>query len=91
MDVVLSVSLDEKYELNEATIANKIKTAVLEYFNIDNREFGETFYPDDLGRHVFDVVPEARLAVIDNYKDAVRLDFNEILQLNNLTVNFQYV
>jgi len=91
MDVVLSVSLDEKYEINEATISNKIKTAVLDYFNIDNREFGETFYPDDLGRHVFDVVPEARLAVIDNYKDAVRLDFNEILQLNNLTVNFQYV
>ena len=91
MDIILNVSLDQKYELNEATIANKIKVATLDYFNLDNREFGETFYPDDLGRHIFDAVPEARLAVIDNYKDAVRLDFNEILQLNNLTVNFQYV
>ena len=91
MDIVLQVSLDGKYEINEASVSNKIKSAVLDYFNLDNREFGETFYPDDLGRHVFDRVPEIRLATIDNYKDAVRLDFNEILQLNNLTINFQYV
>jgi len=91
LDITLNLSVDAKYKSIESNIANAVSRVVTEYFNLDNREFGETFYPDDLGKEIFTQVPQVRLAVIDNYKEPIILDFNEIIQLNNFILNFNYV
>ena len=36
-------------------------------------------------------VEEIRFATIDNIPEAIQVNFNEIVQLNNYTLNFYYV
>ena len=42
--------------------------------------------PQEVAREVFGI-PEIRYATVDNFSDTVKVDFNEIIQLNNLTIN----
>jgi hypothetical protein len=61
------------------------------YFNVDNREFGEDFFPEEVARDIFTEVSEVRVARVTNYDQPLPLEFNEILQLNNVQVIFNYV
>jgi hypothetical protein len=36
-------------------------------------------------------IPEVRYATIDNVPEVVKINFNEIIQLNNYTLNISYV
>ena len=58
--------------------------------NSDNRDFGQTLVISDLNRTIFEV-DEVRMSSIDNLNENVLIDFNEIIQLNNLTINFEYL
>ena len=87
----VELTLDEKFRRNEGIIKSKVSNVITSYFNVDNREFGEIFYPDDVARQIFTTVPEVRVASVMNFKDRVNLEFNEILQLNNFSVVFRYV
>ena len=55
---------------------------------LDNMEFGETLVVADLNREIFEV-PQVRYSTIDNVSDDIHVDFNEIIQLNNLTINVE--
>ena len=90
MDVVLTARVDREVKANEETIKLKIRDAVLNFFNVDNTDFGREFNPQQLSREVFSV-PEVRFATIDNFPNTVKVDFNEIIQLNNLTINIERV
>lgn len=90
MDLVLTARIDREVKANEETIKLKIRDAVLSYFNVDNTDFGREFNPQDLARAVF-AVPEVRFATVDNFPEPVKVDFNEIIQLNNLTINIERV
>lgn len=91
LDLNIRITLDRKYQPNETHIKSKISRAINNYFNVDNREFGEAFYPDDVAREIFSEVDEVRIAEVTNYKDPVQLEFNEILQLNNFLLTMNYV
>ena len=54
--------------------------------NVDNREFGEDFNVSEMNRQIFEV-DEVRYSSIDNVEKDITIDFNEIIQLNNLTIN----
>jgi hypothetical protein len=54
--------------------------------NVDNRDFGEDLIIAELNRKIFEV-DEVRWSTVDNVGQDVRIDFNEIIQLNNLTIN----
>jgi len=56
--------------------------------DVDNMDFGKTLVIADLNRAIFEV-PEVRFSTIDNVSENIHVDFNEIIQLNNLTINVQ--
>ena len=58
--------------------------------NVDNRDFGERVKLSDLQRQIFSV-PEIRFSNIDNFSEDIQLGFNEILQLNNVEINIEFV
>ena len=55
---------------------------------VDNREFGEDFNVAEMNRQIFEV-EEVRYSTIDNVDKDITIDFNEIIQLNNLTINIE--
>ena len=63
---------------------------MLNYLSIDNTEFGEDLIVADLNRQIFQV-DEVRFSTLDNVDQDVRIDFNEIIQLNNLIINVEYL
>ena len=62
----------------------------LSFFDLSKREFGERIRVDELNRELF-TIPEIRFSKLDNLTDDIKLSFNEILQLNNLEINIEYV
>jgi len=86
LDLVVTARIDRELRENSEIIKLKIRDAILSYFNVDNRSFGQSFEPADLARVVFQI-PEVIFASVDNYPETVLIDFNEIIQLNNLTIN----
>ena len=91
VDLVVTISVSDKFKPNEGEIIRKASTEVSNFFNVDNREFGERLLLADINRAVFDNVDEVRICRVDNLDNDIRLEFNEILQLNNLVINIEYV
>jgi predicted phage baseplate assembly protein len=86
IDLIITARIDREVKSNEETIKLKIRDAVLSYFNVDNRLFGQEMNPQEVAREIFNI-PEVRYATVDNFPETVKVDFNEIIQLNNLTIN----
>ena len=90
LDLVVTVKVDKEQQNNQSTIISKVRGKILNYMNSDNRDFGQTLVISDLNRTIFEV-DEVRMSSIDNLNENVLIDFNEIIQLNNLTINFEYL
>ena len=90
LDLNVTIRVDSKYESREESIKNKVRSQILKYFSVDNNDFGKEFNPQDLTRTIFDI-PEVRFATIDNVPNAIKMNFNEIVQINNFTLNVVYV
>lgn len=90
LDLVITARIDREIREQEEIIKTQIRDIILNYMNIGNREFGQEFNPQDLARAIFqnDYVI---FATVDNYPEVVKVDFNEIIQLNNLTINITRV
>lgn len=90
LDLVLTITCDRKYKLKEDEIKLKVRDKILTYFNVDNTDFGESFIPQDLVRSLVEI-PELRYVTIDNIVGNVNVDFNEIIQLNNISLSISYI
>ena len=88
LDLVTTIRIDQADEENQDQIKAKVRDKILTYMNVDNREFGEDLSVAEINRQIFEV-EEVRFSTIDNVDQDVPLDFNEIIQLNNLTINVQ--
>ncbi len=86
LDIVITLRIDKRFIGNEELVKLKARDKVLEFFNADNNDFGKALISIELIRKVFEVT-EVRYATVDNLDEVTRVDFNEILQLNNLTIN----
>lgn len=86
LDLVVSIKIDKEEEENQSSIKNKVRDRVLAYMNADNRDFGQDLNIAELNRQIFEV-DEVRFSTIDNLDQNVPIDFNEIAQLNNLSIN----
>lgn len=86
IDIFVTINVEKKFKNFQSDIKNKVRNRILEYFNVDNAEFGEPFQPQDLVRFIIEV-PEVRFATIDNVDSPIIIDFNEIIQVNNFTIN----
>lgn len=90
LDLQISLRLDKKYEYSENSIKAKVSSKIETFFNTDNMDFGKSFNPQDLMYSIFEV-EEVRFATIDNVPETIQVNFNEIVQLNNFTLNIYYV
>jgi len=86
LDLVVSIRIDKKLLPKEEEIKGKVRQKLQDYFHVDNMDFGKTLVLADLNREIFSV-PEVRFSTVDNLTDDVQVDFNEIIQLNNFTIN----
>ena len=90
LDLVVTVKVDLEEQSRESEILSKVRNSILRFFNVDNRSFGESLSIADLNRAIFEV-DEVRYSTIDNIQQNINIDFNEIIQLNNLTINVEYL
>ena len=90
LDLVVTVFCDEAFRSLEEKIKNSAATTIRNHFSYTNFGFGEGFVPQELNRLIYDIT-EIRYSTIDNVKDPIQVNFNEIIQLNNLTVNISFI
>ena len=90
LDLRITVRLEKKYQYLESSIRQKAVLKINQFFNMDNNDFGKPFVPQDLMYSLFEI-PEIRFATIDNVPDTIQISFNEIIQLNNYSLNINYV
>ena len=90
LDLVVTVHVDREQKGNQSQILSEVRGKILRYMNCDNRDFGQALVLSDLNRTIFEV-ETVRISSIDNLNNNILVDFNEIIQLNNLTINFEYL
>ena len=90
LDLITTIYVDEEQRGNETQVVAKVRGKILTFMNADNREFGDPLVLADLNRVMFEV-EEVRFSEVDNLKKNVLIDFNELIQLNNLTINISYL
>jgi len=86
LDLVLTVRVDRELENQQQAIEQEVSDVIRQHFNIDNADFGQPFVSSELTREIFRL-PTVRFATIDNVPEEIKVDFNEIIQLNNFTIN----
>ena len=86
LDLVITVRVDKEELPREASIKIKVMDEIQHFFNVNNIDFGKAFIPESLNRKIFEI-DEVRWATIDNVDSAIRVQFNEIIQLNNVSLN----
>ena len=86
LDLVVTVRIDKELERMEPEIQTVVRDNILKYFFVDNIEFGQALYLQDLARSIHNV-EAVRFATVDNISDDIMVEHNEIIQLNNLTIN----
>lgn len=86
LDLVMTVRIDRELNNVQQQIEQEVAEKIREHFNIDNTDFGQPFIASELNRKVFRL-PNVRFATIDNLPEITEVDFNEIIQLNNFTIN----
>ena len=86
LDLAITIRIDKEEEENQDAIKTKVRDKILTYMNADNRDFGEDLNIAELNRQIFEV-EEVRYSSVDNLDQDITIDFNEIAQLNNLTIN----
>jgi hypothetical protein len=85
LDIFVTINIERKFKNFETEIKNKVADRILQYFNTDNSDFAEPFVPQDLVKYILEI-PEVRYATVDNVDSTIKIDFNEIIQLNNFTI-----
>lgn len=90
VDLVVTVFIDSNRKRFEEEIKRKTATAIQNYFTIDSRDFGEGLSLGELTAEVLRV-PEVRFFKVDNLNGDVSINFNEVIQLNNLELNVEFV
>ena len=86
VDLVTTINIDSSDKQDESIIITKVRDKILNYMNVDNRDFGQSLSLPELNRVIFEV-PEVRFSTIDNLDQDISVEFNEIIQLNNLSIN----
>tara|TARA_R110000824_G_scaffold62437_3_gene165362 strand:- start:2753 stop:4315 length:1563 start_codon:yes stop_codon:yes gene_type:complete len=90
IDLVVSVNVDKELRGRAEVIKAQARSAIQNFFLVDNNDFGKTLVLQDLNRKIFEI-DDIRFSTIDNLTKDVPVDFNEIIQLNNLTVILNFV
>lgn len=87
LDLVITVSIESYLFPQESRIKTEVRDAVVSYFNNENFDFGTSFRSVDFTKSISTEVPDARYVEVDNIPKEISVDFNEVIQLNNVVIN----
>ena len=90
VDLVVTIKVDQKEKNNQTEILATVSRQISEFMSVDNRDFGQSLSIGELNRKIFEV-PQVRYSTIDNFDKDIEVDFNEIIQLNNFTINIDFL
>ena len=91
LDLVMTINVDRSLQGVESTIVSRVSELVNNYFLSDNVDFGDPIIFANLNKTIF-TIDEVIFSTIDNFKEEmIAVDFNEVIQLNNLIINVNYV
>ena len=90
LDLIVTIRVEDFNKVREEEIKLKARDKVLKYFDVDNFDFGKDLNLAELNKTIVEV-EDVVYSTVDNVSENVYIDFNEILQLNNLTINVQYL
>lgn len=89
-DLVTTIRINRSDKENQSQIVSKVRDKLLKYMSPDNRNFGQTLSVAELNRQIFEL-DEVIFSTIDSLQEDLKVDFNEIIQLNNLTINVELI
>ena len=90
LDLVTTLYVDRSQKLSSEDIKQRIAGLIVEFFSTTNVDFGTPFILAKLINYVIKD-PGVRFFSIDNFPNDIYVDFNEIIQLNNIEINTQFV
>ncbi len=90
IDLVITITIDKELDQREEAIKANVAQTLQNYLSSNNRDFGEDLSLGKLSKEVFQI-QDVRFSTIDNYDSDIVIEFNEIIQLNNLTINVNKV
>ena len=91
LDLVMTISVDKNLLPREGEIKAQTRNAVLDYFNNQKFDFEDPFIITDFTRIIFNSIDTVRFATVDNVASDIYIEFNEIIQLNNVIINVKGV
>ena len=90
LDIIITLYIDISLVDYEETIKAEATKAIQGFFAYDRFGFSKSFIPEELNRNLFNL-NRVRYSTIDNVKTTITPDFNEVIQLNNITLNVSYI
>ena len=90
LDLASTLYIDRTQKLSSEDIKKRVGDRILTFFSTDSRDFGNPLILSELVNYVLED-PGVRYFSIDNYADDIHVDFNEIIQLNNIELKVQFV
>ena len=90
LDMAGTLYIDRTQKLSSEDVKRRVADRIVTYFSINTRDFGTPLILADLINYILED-PAVRFFSIDNYENDIYVDFNEILQLNNIEMNVQFV
>ena len=90
IDLSLTLRVDRAYREIEEEVKLNVGSIITSFFSVGESQFGKDFLKVELERAIFNL-PQIRFATLDNIPDVVRLDPNEIIQLNNFSLDLVFV
>jgi hypothetical protein len=90
LDLAGTLYVDRSQKLSSEDVKQRIANRIVEFFSVTTRDFGTPLILSDLINYILED-PGARFFSIDNYENDIYVDFNEIIQLNNIEMNVQFV
>jgi len=90
LDLVATLYVDVALIDYEETIKAEAIQVIQNFFSYTSFQFGTRFVPEELNRELFNL-NKIRYSTIDNFDSAITPDFNEVVQLNNITINVSYI
>jgi len=90
LDLAGTLYIDRTQRLSSEDVKQRIANRIVEYFSVNTNDFGKPLILSELINFIIED-PGARFFSIDNYENDIYVDFNEIIQLNNIDLNVQFV
>jgi hypothetical protein len=85
VDLAVTIIIDKELLQKEESIKANVAQALQKFFSPVNREFGQSLSIANVNKTMFNV-NDVRFANVDNFGSDVSVEFNEIIQLNNLVI-----